>query len=56
MREYAEEISRKVKYFELAADPEFQTEYINSIYLPHVKMDKYPITKGLLQRLGRLET
>ena len=54
MREYAEEISKKVKYFELAADPDFQTEYINSIYLPHVNLDKYPITKGLLQRLGSL--
>jgi len=54
MREYAEEISKKVKYFELAADPDFQTEYINSIYLPHVNLNKYPITKGLLQRLGSL--
>jgi uncharacterized 2Fe-2S/4Fe-4S cluster protein (DUF4445 family) len=54
MREYAEEISKKVKYFELAADPDFQTEYINSIYLPHVNLNKYPLTKGLLQRLGHL--
>jgi uncharacterized 2Fe-2S/4Fe-4S cluster protein (DUF4445 family) len=56
MREYAEEISRKVKYFELAADPDFQTEYINSIYLPHVNLNKYPMTKGLLQRLGSLRS
>jgi uncharacterized 2Fe-2S/4Fe-4S cluster protein (DUF4445 family) len=56
MREYAEEISRKVKYFELAADPDFQTEYLNSMYLPHVNMNKYPITKELLHRLGHLRS
>ena len=44
MRERAEEISKRVKYFELAADPEFQSEYINSTYLPHVNLNKYPIT------------
>ncbi|HKZ93805.1 MAG TPA: ASKHA domain-containing protein [Candidatus Bathyarchaeia archaeon] len=53
MRERAEEISKRVKYFELAADPEFQSEYINSTYLPHVNLNKYPITKRLLERLGK---
>lgn len=54
IREYAEEISRKVKYYELAVDPDFETEYIKALYLPHADLNKYPITKELLQRLGRI--
>lgn len=55
-REYAEYIVKnRIKYFELAADPEFQTEYINSTFLPHRDLSRYPITAELLRRLGRIK-
>jgi uncharacterized 2Fe-2S/4Fe-4S cluster protein (DUF4445 family) len=53
MREYAEEISSKVKYYELAADKDFQKEYINSLYFPHSDLAKYPKTVELLRRYGQ---
>jgi len=54
-REYAEDLSTKVKYLELAADPDFQTEYLNALYFPHKNLDKYPDTVELLRRLGRIK-
>jgi len=53
MREYAEEISSKVKYYELAADKDFQKEYIASLYFPHSDLSKYPETVELLRRFGQ---
>ena len=38
MREKAEEISKKVRYLELANDPDFKKEFINALFIPH----KYP--------------
>ncbi|MEM2510692.1 MAG: ASKHA domain-containing protein [Candidatus Methanomethylicia archaeon] len=53
-REYAKYIVKnKIKYFELAADPEFQIEYINSTFLPYRDLSKYPITANLLKRLRK---
>jgi len=55
-REYAEYIVKnKIKYFELAADPEFQTEFINSTFLPYRDLSKYPITAEYLHRLGKIK-
>jgi len=54
-REYAGKISKTVKYHELAADKDFQTEYINALYLPHKDLSKYPDTVDLLRRLGRFD-
>ncbi len=54
MRDQTERISEKVKYYELAADPNFQAEYVKSLYLPYADLNKYPSTKELLKRLGRV--
>ncbi len=54
-REFAEKISNTVKYLELAADKDFQTEYINAMYFPHKDLSKYPDTVDLLRRLGRIK-
>jgi uncharacterized 2Fe-2S/4Fe-4S cluster protein (DUF4445 family) len=54
-REYAEKISKTVKYHELAADKDFQTEYLNAMYFPHKDLSKYPDTVNLLRRLGRIK-
>lgn len=53
MREHAEEISSRVKYHELAADPGFQKEYIDSLNFPHSDLSKYPDTVELLRRYGQ---
>jgi len=53
MREYAEEISSRVKYYELAADKDFQKEFIDSLYFPHSDLTKYPETVELLRRFGQ---
>jgi len=52
-REIAEEISRKVKYVELANDPNFQNELMNSSFMPYADLSKYPETSKLLKKLGR---
>lgn len=54
-RTYAEVIAREVHYYELALDPGFPLEYAKSMYLPYMDLDKYPIAKELLVRLGRVK-
>lgn len=51
LREEAERISRKAVYFELAADPRFQKEYIDSLYIPHADLDRYPVTNKRLLKM-----
>ena len=53
-REYAEFISKKVEYYELAIDPDFVRVYANSMYVPNRDLSKYPDTAELLKRLGRV--
>jgi len=51
-RKTAEEISRKVKYVELAAEPDFRRELMNSYFMPYADLSKYPETSSLLRKLG----
>lgn len=53
MRKKSEEISRMVNYVELAAEPDFHDEFINSQFLPYADLSKYPETVDMLKRLGR---
>lgn len=53
IRKKAEEISRKVNYIELGAEPDFQAEFINSHFLPYADLTRYPETLSMLKRLGR---
>lgn len=53
MRRRAEEILKKVKYVELAAEPDFQAEFLNSNFLPYADLSRYPETISMLRRLGR---
>ena len=52
-RKTAEEISKKVKYIELANDPNFQNELMNSYYIPYADLSRYPETSLLLRKLGK---
>ncbi len=52
-RKTAEEISDKVTYVELAAEPNFQAEFFNSNVLPYADLARYPQTSELLEKLGK---
>lgn len=52
-RKTAEEISDKVTYVELAAEPNFQAEFFNSNALPYADLTRYPETSELLKKLGK---
>jgi uncharacterized 2Fe-2S/4Fe-4S cluster protein (DUF4445 family) len=54
IRQTAAEVSKRVKYVELAADPDFVAEFSDSCYLPYADLSRYPETCDLLKRLGRL--
>jgi len=53
VRDTAEEISKKVKYVELATDQNFKNELMNSYYIPYADLSRYPRTSHLLRKLGR---
>jgi len=48
-RRAAEEIAGKVRYVELGADPEFQTEFLKATYLPHREPERFPSVIALLK-------
>ncbi len=50
-RRYAENISEKVKYLELAAHKGFSKEYFDSLYIPHREINEYPHVKKLLGKI-----
>lgn len=47
----AEEISRRIKFIELATHPKFVKEYVNSMYLPYKDPSKYPRISELIRKL-----
>lgn len=48
-RSAATRIIKKVHYIELAAESNFETEYMNAMYFPHLDMDSFPNTMRLLK-------
>lgn len=46
MRE-AEEIAKKITYFELSVEPSYMDEYIASLFFPHTDMERFPTQKRL---------
>jgi len=47
-REKAYELSKKIRYLELAVDPDFQKEFVNSMYIPYKQIEEYPSVMELL--------
>ncbi|MEM1575713.1 MAG: ASKHA domain-containing protein [Nitrososphaerota archaeon] len=45
MREEVSLITKKIKFIELAIDPEFPKELANSMYIPYKDLSKYPSVK-----------
>ena len=52
-RSQAEEISRRIRYVELATELDFQTEFCNSLSIPYADLSRYPETSEMLRKLGR---
>ncbi|MEM1550280.1 MAG: ASKHA domain-containing protein [Candidatus Methanomethylicia archaeon] len=48
VRSEAESLANIIRYHELAADPNFQMEFLNSIPIPHKELDRFPNVKKLL--------
>ncbi|RLE49088.1 MAG: ferredoxin [Candidatus Methanomethylicota archaeon] len=48
-RREAQEIADKVKYVELAIEPSFEEEYVNSMYLPYADPSKYPRVMSMIK-------
>jgi uncharacterized 2Fe-2S/4Fe-4S cluster protein (DUF4445 family) len=49
-RETAEMLSKKVRYLELAADPDFNQEFFKATFIPHKDLDRFPSIKEYLER------
>lgn len=43
-RQEATEIAKKMRYVELAAEPIFEEEYINAMYMPNSNLEEFPET------------
>jgi len=48
-REKASKISERVRYLELAADPNFNKEFINATLIPHKDLNRFPSVKRFLK-------
>jgi len=49
VRQTAELLSKLVRYHELAADPDFHSEFINAIPIPNRIIDRFPSVKKYIQ-------
>ncbi|MHA1694062.1 MAG: ASKHA domain-containing protein [Candidatus Helarchaeota archaeon] len=52
MKKEAEIIAKSVKYIELGNDPNFQKEFLSSLFIPHANLSDFPKTSELLKRHG----
>lgn len=50
----AEEIARRITYFELNANQQFMNKFISSKFLPHTNLDYFPTVKAKLAERGLL--
>ena len=50
-RETAEALSRRIRYLELAIDPDFSQEFTYALVIPHKDLDRFPSVREHLERL-----
>lgn len=50
----AEEIARRITYFELNANQQFMNKFVSSKFLPHTNLDYFPTVKARLAERGLL--
>jgi len=53
-RETAEMLSKKVRYLELATDPDFTEEFFKATSIPHKDLDRFPSIKEWLRKFGNI--
>jgi len=46
----AQDIARKMTYFELSTDPRFMDEFSSALFLPHTNLERFPSAVALLKR------
>jgi len=51
-RETAQRLSKDIHYVELTIDPDFQGEFLRSLFLPYQKLEKYPRVLSYFQSRG----
>jgi uncharacterized 2Fe-2S/4Fe-4S cluster protein (DUF4445 family) len=49
----ADVISNKIRYLELAADPDFAREFAYAWYLPHKDLERFPSISSLLNDIHK---
>jgi uncharacterized 2Fe-2S/4Fe-4S cluster protein (DUF4445 family) len=49
-RKRSDEISKNVRYHELASDPLFAEEYMKSLNMPHLDLGRFPSTVKRLKK------
>ncbi|HBU09071.1 MAG TPA: ferredoxin, partial [Candidatus Omnitrophica bacterium] len=42
----ADEIAKKITYFELSVEPGYMDEYMASLFFPHTDLSKFPSVAG----------
>jgi uncharacterized 2Fe-2S/4Fe-4S cluster protein (DUF4445 family) len=55
LRQEAARISRKVRYLETAVDPDFQSQFVDAMHLPH-GIDEFPHLREVLTKIPPRET
>ena len=54
-RQEAEELARKITYFEMNANQDFMNKFTAGLFLPHSNLDAYPRVKARLEELGLIK-
>lgn len=53
VRKTAETLSRKIRYLELATDPEFDKEFFDAMFVPHKDLNRFPSVKEYFKKHQR---
>lgn len=48
IRQLAVEIAKRVKFIQLAENPEFQDEFANAVFLPNTELERFPTVRKML--------
>ncbi|MFX0097532.1 MAG: ASKHA domain-containing protein [Candidatus Hodarchaeota archaeon] len=50
VRSVARRLSKSIEYVELTAEPDFKQEFVDSLFIPHRKLSRYPSVKSFLEK------
>jgi uncharacterized 2Fe-2S/4Fe-4S cluster protein (DUF4445 family) len=52
-RKTAETLSKRIRYLELTVDPDFGSEFVDSMFVPHKDLRRFPSVKKYFRRFER---